>query len=202
VASGNGSEACSLLSDAAKLSLRHGLKTVEPNTYKPTTLSCPQEIQVVHAILSSAYLSQLRNVTLGVPTVSGEGATLRAIAGSRATNVLLSKTSGGWRIDTLGVYGSTTQPPASTTPRSAPTAPIEGVEAVEHQLAAGEIRAATINKRIRAVHLMLSDGRKVLVKYRRHEEPKIAIGLRAKGVPVRIMTQAEAERDAASLRGQ
>jgi hypothetical protein len=158
-------------------------------------LSCPQEIEAVHAILSSQYLGQLRNVSLGVPRISGEGATLRAVTGSRATNVLLSKTSGGWLIDTLGVY-------ASTMPRPAPTAPVEGVAALESQLAAGEVQAATINKRIRTVHLTLSDGRKVLLRYAAHEEPRVAAELAAKGVPVTIMTQVEAERDAATLRGE
>jgi hypothetical protein len=197
VANGNGSEACALLSDAAKLSLHHGVNAVEPNTYKPVTLTCPQEIKIVHTALSPEALLRLRNVALGAPTISGEGATLRAVTGSRATNVLLSKTAGGWRIDTLGLYGSTTPRPALFS-----SARIEGVAALEGQLAAGEVQAATFDKRVRSARLALTRGRHVLMKYGKGEEPKVVAQLQAKGVRVTVLTQAQAEREAATFRGE
>jgi hypothetical protein len=200
VANGNGSEACSLLSDTAKLSLRHDVKTVEPNTFKPTTLPCPQEVEAAHAILSGAYLSQLRNVTLGAPTVAGEGATIHVVEGSRGSNVYLTKTPAGWRIDTLGIYEST-KPRKPRPTRITPT--IEGVSVLERQLAAGEVQAATFNKRVRTVRLTLTNlSTYVLVKYGKGEEPKMAALLQAKGVPVTFLSQAEAEREAATFRGE
>jgi hypothetical protein len=75
VASGDGSGACSLLSDTGKLGLRRIVKSVEPNTYKPTTLSCTQQIVGAHAIYGSRLLAQLRDAKLGVPRVSGDTAT-------------------------------------------------------------------------------------------------------------------------------
>ena len=104
LASGNGSEACSLLSDTAKASLHREITAVEPNTYRPTTLSCTQEIVGVQFILGrSNFLAQLRSAALGPPTLSGDGATLRAVIGSSTYDVPLSKTSAGWRIDGLSV---------------------------------------------------------------------------------------------------
>jgi mono/diheme cytochrome c family protein len=124
VAGGNGPEACASLSDAAKLRLRREVKAVEPNTYKPTTLSCPQEIVGVHAILGGS-LAQLHDAVFGAPRLSGDAATLHVLTGSHAFDVLLSKTSDGWRIDGLAHQNATStvggptelsiQPPASVT---------------------------------------------------------------------------------------
>lgn len=73
----------------------------------------------------------------------------------------------------------------------------ESVQAYEHQLAGGQITAATINKRVRSVHLTLKDGRQVLVKYSAHEEAKYASALEAKGVPVTVLKPAAAAKEAA-----
>jgi hypothetical protein len=72
----------------------------------------------------------------------------------------------------------------------------ESLPEYEKQLAAGQIQAATINKRVRSVHLTLKDGRLMLVKYGSHEEPKIASQLQAKGVPVTILKPAQAIKEA------
>jgi hypothetical protein len=68
----------------------------------------------------------------------------------------------------------------------------ESLKAYEQQLAAGQIRSATFNKRVRSVHLTLKDGRHMLAKYAAHEEPKLAAQLKAKGVPVTVEKPAEA----------
>jgi hypothetical protein len=192
VAAGNGPEACSLLSDAAKVSLRRGVTAVQPNAFNPMTPTCPQDIQAAHALMASEALAQLRTVALGPSAVSGNRATVRAVLGSRNFEVPLSKTPAGWRIG-----GPVTLPASTIVGRVGPAA--ENLAALEVQLSAGEVRAAAINKRIHIVHVTLRDGRKALVRYARHEEPGVAASLRAKGVSVTIMTQAEAERDAATL---
>jgi hypothetical protein len=78
-----------------------------------------------------------------------------------------------------------------------PTFQKETVQAYEHQLAGGQITAATINKRVRSAHLTLKDGRHVLVKYAAHEESKYVSALEAKGVPVTVLKPAAAAKAAA-----
>jgi hypothetical protein len=72
----------------------------------------------------------------------------------------------------------------------------ESLQQYEKQLAAGEIKSATVNKKVRSVHLTLKDGRHVLAKYAAHEEPKVAAALEAKGVPVSILSKAAADKEA------
>jgi hypothetical protein len=62
----------------------------------------------------------------------------------------------------------------------------ESMQAFQVQLAHGEIRAATFNKKPHSLHLLLNDGRHVLAIYPPHNEPQIAAALEAKGVPVSI----------------
>jgi ATP-dependent Zn protease len=56
----------------------------------------------------------------------------------------------------------------------------------EHQLAGGQIKAATFNKKAHTLHLTLNDGRHMLVSYPSHEEPQLAAKLQAKGVAVTV----------------
>jgi hypothetical protein len=72
----------------------------------------------------------------------------------------------------------------------------ESLQAYEQQLAAGQIRAATFNKRIRSLRLTLKDGRHMLVSYAAHGEPKLAGQLKAKHVPVTVLKSAEAKKEA------
>jgi hypothetical protein len=72
----------------------------------------------------------------------------------------------------------------------------EGVKAYEQQLASGQIRSATFNKRVRSLHLTLKDGRHVLYRYPPKSEPALASQLQAKGVPVTILKPAEAAKEA------
>ncbi len=62
-----------------------------------------------------------------------------------------------------------------------------------HELNSGQVVAATINKRVRSVRVTLKDGSHVLVKYPAHDEPHVYAEIKAKGVPVTILTKAEAE---------
>jgi ATP-dependent Zn protease len=62
----------------------------------------------------------------------------------------------------------------------------ESFGAFQKQLSAGQIHAATFNKKAHTLHLSLNDGRHMLVSYPSHEEPQLASKLRAKGVPVAV----------------
>jgi hypothetical protein len=62
----------------------------------------------------------------------------------------------------------------------------ESFGAFEKQLAAGQIHAATFNKKAHTLHLSMNDGRHLLVSYPSHEEPQLAAKLAAKGVPVAV----------------
>ena len=73
----------------------------------------------------------------------------------------------------------------------------ESIPAYEQQLSSGQIAAATINKKVRSVHLTLKDGRHALVKYAAHEEAKYKTALEAKGVPVTVLKPAAANKEAA-----
>ena len=62
----------------------------------------------------------------------------------------------------------------------------ESYGAFEKQLAAGQIHAATFNKKAHTLHLSMNDGRHLLVSYPSHEEPQLAAKLEAKGVSVAV----------------
>jgi hypothetical protein len=71
----------------------------------------------------------------------------------------------------------------------------ESLQEYERQLAGGQIQAATFNKKVRSIHLTLKDGRHMLLKYGARQEPKFAAQLRSKGVPVTILTPAQAAKE-------
>jgi ATP-dependent Zn protease len=58
----------------------------------------------------------------------------------------------------------------------------------EQQLAGRQIRTVTINKRVRSLRVTLKNGAYVLAKYAPHQEPALASQLRAKHVPVSVLT--------------
>jgi hypothetical protein len=70
----------------------------------------------------------------------------------------------------------------------------ESEKAFEAQLASGQIKAATINKKVRTVRLTLNDGRHMLAKYPAHQEQRVAAELEAKGVPVAVLGKAHGEK--------
>jgi len=71
----------------------------------------------------------------------------------------------------------------------------ESLQQFEKQLAAKQIAAVTINKRVRSLRTTLKDGTHVLARYGRKEEPKIAAALAAKGVPVEVLKPAQAAKE-------
>ena len=75
----------------------------------------------------------------------------------------------------------------------------ESLQEYEKQLAAGQIAAATFNKRIRSLHLTLKDGRHMLVRYAAKGEPKLAAQLKAKAIPVTVLKPAEAKSEVAKV---
>jgi hypothetical protein len=62
----------------------------------------------------------------------------------------------------------------------------ESFGAFEKQLGAGQIHAATFNKKAHTLHLLLNNGKHMLVSYPSHVEPQLAAKLQAHGVPVTI----------------
>ena len=73
----------------------------------------------------------------------------------------------------------------------------ESFKEYQQQLAAGQIQAVTINKKVRSLRITLKDGRHVLAKYAAHEEPGIASALQAKHVPATVLQPAEAANEVA-----
>ena len=75
----------------------------------------------------------------------------------------------------------------------------ESQAAYEKQLAAGQVQAATFNKRVRTIHVTLKDGRHMLVGYPPHQQPRFAAQLQAKHVPVTVLKPAEAIKEASKI---
>jgi hypothetical protein len=71
----------------------------------------------------------------------------------------------------------------------------ESAATYEQQLAAGEIRTATFNRKVRSLHLTLKDGRHMLLKYGPKEGGKLTTQLKAKGVPVTVLSHSQAVKE-------
>ena len=72
----------------------------------------------------------------------------------------------------------------------------ESFKEYEKQLAGAQIAEATFNKRARSIHLTLKDGRHVLVRYGKGEEPKLVAQIQSKGILVTIEKPAQAAAEA------
>lgn len=66
----------------------------------------------------------------------------------------------------------------------------------EQQLSSGQIRVATFNRRVRSVRLTLKNGEHVLVVYKAKQSPELISKLKAKHVPVTVLSQTAAEKEA------
>jgi hypothetical protein len=75
----------------------------------------------------------------------------------------------------------------------------ETLQAYEGQLKGGQITAVAVNKRLRSLHVTLKSGQHVKVRYKAHEEAKRVAALEAKGIPVTVLTKAEAEKEAKAV---
>ena len=62
----------------------------------------------------------------------------------------------------------------------------ESYQALQGQIAAGQVHAATFNKKAHTLHITLADGRHVLVSYPSHDEPQLVAQLKSKGASVKI----------------
>lgn len=74
----------------------------------------------------------------------------------------------------------------------------ESLTEYEKQLASGQIASVTVNKLRRSVRVRLKDGRYVLARYEKHHEPTVLASLKAKGVPVTVLTPSAAQQEAKS----
>lgn len=80
---------------------------------------------------------------------------------------------------------------------AAPTYQKESEAEFQQQLSSGQIREATINKRIRTVRITLTDGSRKLARYPPKQEPRVRSELKAKGVTVTVLTVAQAKAEVA-----
>jgi hypothetical protein len=70
----------------------------------------------------------------------------------------------------------------------------ESEQAFEQQLASRQIRSAIINKEVRSVRVTLTDGRHVLGRYPKGQEPATFARLKANGVTVTVLTKTQANK--------
>jgi hypothetical protein len=102
LASGNGSEYCSLLTDATKERL---LRQIQAASRSQGNLTCPQVVKVLRRGIRQDQITALKQAKAAVVSLSGDNATVSAtlsIGGqSRATVVTLSRTAAGWLIGKL-----------------------------------------------------------------------------------------------------
>lgn len=75
----------------------------------------------------------------------------------------------------------------------------ESLAEYEHQLAAGQVHAVTINKDLRRLHVTLADGSHVSARYPPKQEPTYAAALQAKHVAVTVLTPTEAVAEAKAV---
>jgi hypothetical protein len=68
-----------------------------------------------------------------------------------------------------------------------------------HELDSGQVAAARINKREGRVRVTLKDGSHVKVKYPKHHEPQTYALIKSRGVPVTVLTEAEARAEIAKI---
>lgn len=67
-----------------------------------------------------------------------------------------------------------------------------------HELDSGQVVSAKINKRGRTVKATLRDGSHVSFKYGKHRESQAYALVKSHGVPVTVLTEAEAKAEAAN----
>lgn len=69
----------------------------------------------------------------------------------------------------------------------------ESAQAFEKQLASGEIEKARINRSVRHLDLTLKNGQHFVYVYAAHEEPAVAAKIKAKNIPLEVLTPAAAK---------
>jgi hypothetical protein len=71
----------------------------------------------------------------------------------------------------------------------------ESLKEYEQQLASGQIKDVTINRRIRSVRVTLKDGTYVVAQYQRKGSKKVEAALRAQNVPFTILRPSQASKE-------
>jgi len=89
--------------------------------------------------------------------------------------------------------------PASAAAEATVTYTHESRQAYEQQLAAKQIQSVTFNKRLRSMHITLTNGQHMLVKYGKGEQPTLAAQLQGKRIPVTVLKPAEAQAEAKNV---
>jgi hypothetical protein len=64
------------------------------------------------------------------------------------------------------------------------------------QLAAKQVKSVEINKRLRTMRVTLADGRHVLARYPKKQEPQTVTRLQSRGVSVTVLGKSAAEKEA------
>jgi ATP-dependent Zn protease len=64
------------------------------------------------------------------------------------------------------------------------------------QLAAKQVKSVEINKRLRSIRVTLADGRHVLARYPKKQEPQTVARLEGHGVTVTVLSKSVAENEA------
>jgi hypothetical protein len=72
----------------------------------------------------------------------------------------------------------------------------EAQQAYEQQLAAHQIAAVTVNKRVRSLRITLKDGTHFVAHYKAKEEPTVSAALKRAGVAVTVLSAAAAKSEA------
>lgn len=209
LASGNGSEACSLLTGEAKQQLARAAAALRAFGGGAGGPTCESEIAFVHKLLGADQVALIRKSKLAIASLSGSSASVRVTTAAHVGDFPLSKTAAGWLISkptTPGeaprarpegpsTEGTTTETPPPERPSGeGPVGYVhESFPEFEAQLKAGQISEATINKRVRGVRLLLTDGRHLLVKYAPKEEGHVASELRAHHVHVSVLSPTQAK---------
>jgi hypothetical protein len=85
--------------------------------------------------------------------------------------------------------------PALAGAEATPTYVKESQQAYESQLKKGEIAAATFNKRLRSLRLTLKNGEHVLYRYPRKGSPALEAALKARHVPITVLTPSQAAKE-------
>lgn len=204
LASGNGDQACSLLTGEAQRRLARGPVGLN-------RIRCPEVVKLAHSLLGADEIAALKKADVSLASLSGNAATVRTNTGGRTGEIHLAKTAAGWLVTKPSklaalhrALGATGEAPARERPsgEGPPGFVRERFSEYESQLAAGRVREVTINKRLRTVRVTLSDGRHMLAHYAAHQEPRVVAQLRAKGVPVTILSRAQAIGEAAVERSE
>jgi hypothetical protein len=106
LASGNGSEFCSLVTGETKQELLNEIQVVERSQGRQANnLTCPQVVKILRQGIRQDQIATLKQAKATVVSLSGNSATVSVTLGitgqSHTTVVMLSKTAAGWLISKL-----------------------------------------------------------------------------------------------------